>query len=326
MKPGWLTDWPTAWPRPEGEWTVGAAGEAGETDGTARWGVLEPETGQVQVVDPAADPELPGLAQVIGRGRLVGYRARRRAVVSTGSGWIKVLRPKRLGAALASYEQVEGLGLTSVEVPKVTGSDPSGWFELTTVPGCSLHELIAGGSNQLEMAIETTAAALRALHDASVPVGELPRHSPDDPNRWVEIVARALPSQVDALAPIAAGLRAHPTVGDRVIHSDLHDKNVLIAGGRPGLIDVDGLKVGSPEVDVANLAVHLELRAMQQGIDPGIGAAWSDHLVASYGRELLDPDSMAAIRDHTWFRLSCLYRFRHSGHHLAPAMLRLCVL
>ena len=55
----WSAQWNTAYPRAKGAWTL-SSGD--------RWGVLDPERGQANEVDPATDERLPGLAGALESG------------------------------------------------------------------------------------------------------------------------------------------------------------------------------------------------------------------------------------------------------------------
>ncbi|MDP9445155.1 MAG: phosphotransferase, partial [Actinomycetota bacterium] len=54
------------------------------------------------------------------------------------------------------------------------------------------------------------------------------------------------------------------------LHRDLHDKQVLVDAHTcgVGMLDFDLLAAGEPALDLANLLVHLELRAMQGWCSP----------------------------------------------------------
>ncbi|MDH4171791.1 MAG: hypothetical protein OEW42_19585, partial [Acidimicrobiia bacterium] len=131
-----------------------------------------------------------------------------------------------------------------------------------------------------------------------------------------------------------------------VVHGDLHDKNVFCDTPRPAdaaqltatplladaaplggagplaLIDLDGLGLGAPEDDVANLAVHLELRNLQARTGLPFGTR-SGELYRSYQRtQPLDRERLEAVERHTWFRLACLYQYRVASRHLVPQLLR----
>ncbi len=350
--PRWLADWPRCHPRPTGPWTLARPGG---------WARLEPERGRVSPAVPTRDRRLPGLATALADGgRLVAYRVGRRAVLADGDRWIKVVRPARRARLVEVTTRLAGeLGRRGVGTPMALAHHDDGRVALSTVPGRSLHGMLrrvapvdrrpggeqpvdggsarwvlvggrppgelADGELAVLAAIETVAGALAVLHDLPIPVGWGER-VPDPPDRWVEVVARAEPAAAARLQQVAAALAPPPTTGPRaLVHGDLHDKNVFVdeSGDAVGLIDLDGVGAGWAEDDVADLAVHLELRALQAGLGSAIGHRWAAHLVAAYGAHRpLDEARLLAAARWTWFRLGCLYRFRPAGRTLSVELLR----
>ena len=310
----WSAHWNTAYPRAKGAWTL-SSGD--------RWGVLDPESGQANEVDPATDERLPGLAGALETGRLLGYRAGRRAVVQTPTGFVKVVRPNRVDALVERHALLaEDAGPFSV--PAVTNTTTDGRIELTTVAGQSLHHSIRSNPQRSFDDIGTLVAS---LHDQPVP-GWLPAREPDDPDVWVEISRRSPTAHLAAIEQAARELPPLAPKADVIVHGDLHDKNIfcnaaaLDGAPQAAFIDLDGLSRGTPEEDLANLAVHLELRNLQARTGLGFGAR-SRELYQSYHRlRPLDQERLTAVEQHTWFRLSCLYQYRASSHHLVPDLLR----
>lgn len=321
--------WERAYPRHQGPWTVASPGRG--------WGRFDPEAGVATPVAPARDPDLPDLARVLAQaeegGALVAYRVGRRAVVARPEEFIKVVRPKRRDGLVAAHqwlgEALDGAAIP-VDTPRARPVDAPGAVALTPVAGVSLHHLLRAGWSARELApvLDAMARALAALHTIPPPpdLGPAPI---DDPARWVDTVARADPDGASTLAPVAAGLSPLEARPEVVTHGDLHDKNLFWnphrdqVGGGVGLIDLDGVGLGAREDDVANLGVHLQLRALQGARPAGVGTAWRDRLHRAYRTHLpLDPDRVAAVEAHTWFRLACLYRFRAASCHLVPDLLR----
>jgi Ser/Thr protein kinase RdoA (MazF antagonist) len=271
----------------------------------------------------------------------VAYRVGRRAVVADRGRWVKVVRPSRLADLVAAHARLDSaLGPIGVETPRVLAQADDGRLELSTVSGESLHRFLrtygpqarpaTNGEGPIEQALAEVARGLAALHGLPVE-----GHAPPDPSvstdsvqRAIDWVARVEPATVDRLRSVAATLPQPPGGGPTsMIHGDLHDKNVFVGSdGRVGLIDLDGVGLGSSIDDVANLAVHLELRAMQAGLDRSIGRTWSRCLTDAYARlRPLDADDLGIRRRHTWFRLAYLYRFRRPGRELTDRLLALAV-
>lgn len=340
--PTWLADWPRAFPRHDGNWTV-SRGRA--------WGALEPERGRVWPALPTRDRRLPGIEPALaGGGSLVGYRVGRRAMVAADDRWIKVVRPSRLGR-LAEVTRRVGAQLDGegIAAPRVLADHGDGRVELSTVAGRSLNDLLRsllhpagpGGSGRagsdtttLEPIIDAVAGALARLHDLPIPDDEPGRpggdeeRRPDPPTRSLTLVARAEPAAADRLRHRLTGFDEPLRGGTRaLVHGDLHDKNVLIGPGPApavGFIDLDGAGPGRAEDDVANLSVHLQLRALQSGAGVVAGLGLARRLVDAYARyRPIDGDRLEATERLTWFRLGCLYRFRASSRHLCARMIDL---
>lgn len=310
-----LRRWPTAYPRHRGLWTL-----RGDAD---RWGSFDPDTGVAAPTAPADDPALPGLAEALGSGTLIGYRVGRRAIVATPDGFTKVLRPKRVEPIAATHRWLAA-ACPAVDTPAITAASATGSIELSVVPGRSLHSTLRNPTSaaQLDRAIARIAAAIALLH-ATSPASHLPEKAVEKPSDWVETVACGEPRARSELFSIVARLPALEPAPTVVVHGDLHDKNIFHRPGGVGLIDLDGVGLGAPEDDVANLAVHLHLRALQAGHRSAEGRARANLLYRCYRQyRALDRRRIEAAERHTWFRLACIYRFRAASRHLVPELLR----
>lgn len=305
-----LSIWPVAHPHPTEPWTV--------TNRTGEWAVFDPERDSVQRVDPMVDPKLPAIAHVGCPDALVAYRIGRRAVFQTSAGFVKVVRPRRLDSLIAKHRVAARSG---VWVPSICAAESSGLVLLGAMRGTSLHHVLLRERAHLPL-IEAIGAELGRFH-ARAERTELSDRSRPDPSRFITAAGRVWPECVGALQREAAGL---PDIGDApevAIHGDLHDKNVFVGSEGVGLIDLDGLRCGHAEEDVANLAVHLELRALQAGLETQVGVQRRAALRRGYeSQRHLDLATYDAYARHTWFRLACLYLFRARSQHLVPALLR----
>ena len=226
-RPAWLEAWPIAHPHAHRCWTVRSE---------ANWGLLDPETGVVSPVDPTTDRQLPGLAEAMKSGRLIGYRAQRRAIVRSGRDYVKIVRPSRVDQVVETHQLVAGARIP-VMVPKVIGSDGDGRIQLQTLPGLSLHQLIRSQQKErLSLPVEQIADALLHLHL----IGSTDRGPSGDPSHtWPTLVGRAEPAAVEELRAVADQLPPVPVGTPALVHGDLHDKNIIVGRGAIGLIDLD---------------------------------------------------------------------------------------
>lgn len=289
----------TTYPRLRGDWTIAHA------DGT--YAAFNPETGTCRPADPLKDAKLPALAAALDRGRLLSYRVGRRAVVATESTFIKVVRPSRLAALQTAHQLADAI--QRVDAPAIIGAEPIGSIELTAMHGSSLHALIRQGSVQADD-IRSVAHSLASLHGGIDPE-LLPHRQPDPPQRWIDTVARVNRQVARELNRLATKLPNVDPGTRSIIHGDLHDKNIFISAKSAGFIDLDGLSGGAAECDLANLTVHLKLRALQMGHTTERAGALGSFLYREYaGIRPIDNDVVRGFEEHTWFRLACLYLLR----------------
>ncbi|MGH2848750.1 MAG: phosphotransferase, partial [Thermoleophilaceae bacterium] len=91
-----------------------------------------------------------------------------------------------------------------------------------------------------------------------------------------------------------------------VVHRDLYEEQVLV-GERVGLIDLDDVALGPPELDVGNLLAHVELLALRSGRSLCRPAATLLDGYAETGPGL-DPALLGRCRALTLLRLACIHR------------------
>ena len=204
----------------------------------------------------------------------------------------------------------------------------AGYIEFERLRGPSLHEALR--SDELPV-FSTVAKGLSALHACTADQKQLPPIHEHAPLReWAGFVAdhdselhTLVVAAVDACSDLRLGTGG-PT--DRVVHGDLHDKNILLTDDGIGLIDLDQLGIGAPVIDLGNLAAHFVLRALQNNGNADRGRAQVAQFLADYrthGGEY-DADELVAVGARTLLRLACLYRFRHRWLHLPPDLIRAC--
>ncbi|MBA3955439.1 MAG: hypothetical protein H0X58_02080 [Acidimicrobiia bacterium] len=346
-----------AWPRQPGhlllEYADGGASVAGQwfadrgrlrtvaeqTAAVAPDGVSCDAEAGVMLQRRGVDRRLPALAGIVAdeEAALVVHRPERRAVVRRtrpgATTYLKVVRP---GRALPATLELPGL-----RVPAVLASEPArGTVEYAELAGRTLHDLLGDAGLTADVDITLSRAfhgagrAVRALHSAPPPPG-LGDHGPDDEiavtTRWVDhALAHGVldgsdrAEAVDAVAVLVREVGALvPPFTPALVHRDLHDKQILVAEeDDAGLLDLDTLAVGDQALDVANLLVHLELRALQGHCPADVAGAAGDAFLTGYGPDRALQERLGAYAATTRLRLACVYAFRPRWHHLAAELLR----
>lgn len=270
-----------------------------------------------------ADRRLPGLTPLLARpgASPVSHRPERRAVVRlSATRRTRYAKVVRLGRAPAVVAAARAAGrATGVRLPALVRSEPdTGVILWEALPGRVLHEMAAGAAaTDLTAAGRAVGRTLRALHEGA-DRSRLDRHGVADEvavlERWVGAVARHDPargSRLWARLSRVCGALTGPDTAPVAVHRDFHDKQVLVAAdGTLGLLDVDTLALGDAALDVANLLVHLELRALQGRLTPARSEALAAAFVDGYDP---DPPVLARVGPYaaaTRLRLACVYAFR----------------
>lgn len=262
-------------------------------------------------------PTLAGLLEVPGA-ELIAHRPGRRAVVrvprDARSVFVKVMRRGRASPAATTLAHLREQGLP---VPRVLAVDDD-TLTLEALPGATLHHLLASPLTTDDLA--GVGALVRRLHDAAAPVAS-PAHTVADE---VAVTERALelarafdldvPASTHADAAAAALRRVPPATTLVPLHRDLHDKQVLRADdGSWSILDLDLLALGDPALDLANFAVHLELRAGQGLLDAALVAPWTAAFLDGYDADARTRAALGAYADLARLRLAAVYAFRPGG-------------
>ncbi|MCZ2860233.1 phosphotransferase [Blastococcus sp. VKM Ac-2987] len=271
--------------------------------------------GRLVLQPRGADRRLRGLGDLLAApgAALLAHRPERRAVLRhPGPGgatvYTKVVRPDRLPDLLLAAERVTGL---PVRTPRLIGSDPRlGRLTTAALPGRPLHELL--GSPAAVPACRALGAALAALHAAPVPPGT-PVHDAAAEvavlRRWSELARTWGAADIAGVEEAAGALAAGPAGRPVLLHRDLHDRQVLVAGdGSVGLLDLDLLAAGEPALDLANLLVHLELRERQGLLRDA--AVLREAVLEGYRPSGATLDRVPAHAAATRLRLAAVYAFR----------------
>jgi len=291
----------------------------------------------VLVQRAGADRRLPVLHRLVTHpdAVLVAHRPERRGVVrrvddQARETYTKVVRPNRLRRTLAGARtHIDG-----VVLPAVTATDPAaGTLTCRALPGTSLHDLLTDPAipeDRIRKVGLAAGEAVARLHRTDPPPTVDQRH---DARTEVEVTHGWL-TQATALrllhpkAPVAASVLrlerfleqtpCRPTY----VHRDLHDKQVVVDDGLTvGLLDFDLAATGEPALDLANLLVHLELRAVQGRCSPARAATCAEALVEGYAP---DPDVWRRVPGYgltARLRLAAVYAFRPGGSEIGMALL-----
>ncbi|MFI8632763.1 hypothetical protein ACIGEP_09235 [Microbacterium sp. NPDC077663] len=274
--------------------------------------------GRLAVPPAGDDPALPGLRGLAGD--LVSHRPGKRAVVRTpdGAAYLKVVRPKKAAAVIAASDHAAAFGAAFAlpELDRDGEAEARGVVRFSALPGTTLHAWVADPAgdphapwtawHESWVALAGTDAAGAAVHDAAAEAGVVAD--------WAAHATRALPVAGDAIRrrvdAVQEGLLGHPSSRHVLAHRDLHDKQLLWDGERLGLLDVDTVSAAEPELDLANLREHVDLRVAQGMWAPAradVARTWIDRTAAAIGA---DPERTAAYAAATRLRLACLYLFR----------------
>jgi aminoglycoside phosphotransferase (APT) family kinase protein len=277
---------------------------------------------------PSDDDRLPGLCEQ-GAARLSSWRPGRRAAwrdKETGHA-IKALRPSKLAKIVDRATRVQvlrGMGAPLVPAP---------FISMDTDLGLMSHGWVEGIAPSLgQTAVWKQVGEGLAVLQESVPIDGLPEH---------EVISELAVIEALGMRQVLAGLQlpigvetVHADLTDRMpqpgpqvaVHRDLHDDQLIVGlDGTVALIDWDLLAKGDREVDLANLGVHLILRAWQ-----GRGShrdAWEARKAvldgyASKGGQL-SLDTLDFYERATALRLVMIYRLRPRWVYLVPGLMDL---
>ncbi|MDQ0819331.1 hypothetical protein QFZ79_001625 [Arthrobacter sp. V4I6] len=292
-------------------------------------------SGQLELLPAGRDRRLPGLKHVAKHGEVVVHRAHHRAVVRAGDQYAKLFRLRQAAGAASRHAWMnELLGPEDFRTPDIVSYTP-GCLTLTSLPGRSLFDLgrdAAVSEAVFEKAWQKWAegwvrqqSLARALpqrltlealppRSAAVELANLRRivnlwllHAHDVPG------AEAQRSGVRAAATQVAqellGSEADPLVWS---HGDLHDKQIFVdsADDSLGLLDFDESGRAEAAADLANLAMHLQLRLRQQRLSDQRYQTASRQVIAAAEELRVSPARFDAYAGASRLRLGCLYSFR----------------
>ncbi|QTG80910.1 hypothetical protein [Arthrobacter crystallopoietes] len=319
-----------AWPKSGRRLTF----EAVDQYGRLRAGMID-DGGKVIVAGFRTDPALPGLGEA--GGKLLVHRYKRRAVLRSedGASYTKLLASGKAAMVAGQSALMHKAGSRAgFAVPEVVGCEPNRVVS-AALAGTSLHELGSADTvGAWDRAWQLWAERWPSLVRDATRVHELPLHDgaaeASTVRKWVAHLLDfgaldADPAAVRSLADEVCGALSegsgHGEAG--LAHRDLHDKQLLYCADAAslGLLDFDTAALAEPALDLANLAVHLRLRA-DQGTATAEARKTAEAAVDAAAADL----SVPARRLHlytvaTQLRLVCVYAFRPQWQHLAQSWL-----
>ncbi len=328
----WMND-PAALERVARQTARNCPGRAAGPGAGAMTAVLESEHVLLQL--GGADRRLVGLQALLARAdaTLLAHRPERRATVRlddpASARFAKVVRPSQLREVTAAPRHLDGLPDRPFAMPRVIEIDePNGVVTCSRLEGVCLHELL--GSDEAFIAGAGAAGgALRGLHgcapppecaghDAASEIAMLGKHL----DRLRSLAPAVHAEFADAAQRVFAAL-AEGSCGSVLLHRDFYDRQVFIdTAGRTGLLDFDTMATGEPALDVANMLVHLQLRAMQQRCSPDTAEQAAAAFLEAYRPEAALQQRLPAYQDATRLRLACLYSWRPRWRHLGPDLVK----
>jgi Phosphotransferase enzyme family len=223
-------------------------------------------------------------------------------------------RAETVAGRIASIDAVP----PGVAVPRVLLSDPAlHMVVMSEVEGEPLTApLLAGDSAVCRCA----GAAIGSWHRSwrgRVPATLRP-HRVERELAILHRYADVAPEHIGEAVRRAAAELTEPWTCSTVVHRDLHAEQVLM-GERVGLIDLDYVAAGPPELDMGSLLAHADLLSLRSGRDLGERI---NELVLGYEGfgENLDRALLDRCRRLARLRLACVHdepRLTHRPNHRA---------
>ena len=187
---------------------------------------------------------------------------------------LKVCAAKDYAATVATAGALRSRG--PLRIPRVLGcSDEHRVLAFEWLAGDRLSDLVVQrgrtGGEPPRDAAALVGTALAALH--AQPADGLPRLARAEEARQLcaraEELAHTFPPLAERAAllahRLATRLRDAPTA-EHPIHGDFYAKQVLLDGGRVGIIDLDQAARGDPAFDLGRFIAHVERAAVRDGL------------------------------------------------------------
>lgn len=325
-------------------------GEAATAIPTTRWAGVDERRSLVFWMSPA-DPQMPGIETALAASTLrelltragvdpapaaplrtgvLAHRFGRRITVrireeGTRRSWLLKIGKRDDAVRTAAVLDLFAARRRGPRVPRLLHRDGA-ILLLEWIPGTSLH---ARAATEPMATLESVGAAVRDI--AVVPPPGITAHRAADE---VEVARRlaARAAIVDAgLAEAIGGAaeereaeaRSLDTAPLVLVHRDLHDKQVILARGRPAIIDWDLAAAAPAELDVGNFLAHLRLRTLQGRLAADRAMAWRRRFLAGWAgsRPDVPADALRICEALALVRLAAVYALRPAWPGLAAALL-----
>jgi Ser/Thr protein kinase RdoA (MazF antagonist) len=232
-----------------------------------------------------------------------GRRLTLRARGPRGSAIVKIYQSDRVARVA---ERISSLadGPAEPEIASVLAVDVAERvLVLSDLAGAPLREAVLEAD---ESECRRAGAAIASWHRAwaAERPAALSEHTIEDELAVLVDRAALAPREIGArVAEAVPGLR-DAWMPETVVHRDLYEEQVLL-GERVGMIDLDDVALGPPELDVGNLVAHLDLLELRTSRSLASSKeAWIE------GYEdvgTLDPDLLDRCRTLARLRLACIH-------------------
>ncbi|MGE4618808.1 MAG: aminoglycoside phosphotransferase family protein [Planctomycetota bacterium] len=234
------------------------------------------ETELVLKISAALDEQcFERISQVCGiavkEAQLLSYSPERRAVIhySLCDGSHAIGKLYRHSAAKPSYEIAQKLSSTHLADSLVTALDYFEDLELILwkeATGKLLSDLF--DTSDYPAALRSTGTTLRQLHDHPVNATENAATLGDELktiDKQLERLFGLFPEKdLDPLRQLYQLLQQHyksyQAINTCWVHGDFHDRQLIFQDEQPVILDLDGVCVGDPVIDVGNFLAHIDFR------------------------------------------------------------------
>jgi Ser/Thr protein kinase RdoA (MazF antagonist) len=232
-----------------------------------------------------------------------GRRVTLRTRGPEGTAIVKLYRSDRVASVAARISALAG-GPPEPELPTVLAVDAGKrLLVLTEVTGAPLREAVLAGDEGECRRAGTAIAGWHRAWRGREPDG-LERHRVEDELAILADRAAVVPREIGARVAAAVPSLHDAWEAVTVVHRDLYEEQVLL-GDRVGLIDLDDVALGPPELDVGNLLAHLDLLELRSELD--LGAARMAFLEGYESVSELDGALLERCRLLARLRLACIH-------------------